>query len=100
MRPRVPLDSHKEEIAALALEGRSIQAICAFLEETHGVHVTRPTLDRRIREWGLRPPSLAPEAIDELILSLYRLTCNTEEILQILAKKGITLSKRTLGSKR
>jgi len=78
--------------------GETDEAILATLLNNHGISVTGRTIGNRLLEWGLYRPSRLPEseATDNLVKQLYIIALISEEVLEILVKKGKAISERTL----
>ena len=98
MCPQLDLEPYRREITQLAGSNCSHEAIRIFLLHTHGVCASTNTISRRLQSWGLRTRRLylPAGARDAIVCELLRLSLSTEEILMILAKKGMPSSERTL----
>lgn len=78
--------------------GESDEAISATLFNDYGISVTGRTIGSRLVEWGIHRPLRSPEseATDSLVKQLYTMALTSEEVLEILTKKGKAISGRSL----
>ncbi|KAJ5110306.1 hypothetical protein N7532_002951 [Penicillium argentinense] len=98
MVARIDLDPYKDDITNMIRRGESDEAISTALLNDHGIIVSGRTIGYRLVEWGSRRPVQSPEAeaTDRLVVKLYKMALNSDEVLQVLAKKGKAISSRTL----
>jgi hypothetical protein len=98
MTPPINLQPYRQQITELAIAGESATAICDVLLHTHSVTVSIRTINSRLNDWGIHRPTVSKEAqaTEQLILDLYQLCLNTNEVLHILQKNGKAISERTL----
>jgi len=97
-------DMHRDIIVSEYLKhpASAVQAL-NVLKKKHGIHMSKPTLYRRLDEWGVQLNKEVKEdtALDEKIQILFtQMQMSDKKILKLLEDWGFQISKKQLRSIR
>ena len=95
MRPRIDLETHKENIIHLFQSGAGVEVIRSTLQ-TRGIPTTTRTIERRLHEWGVRKRTTINDSIRNNVWQLLCKHASTRDILEILDQEGTPISTCTL----
>ncbi|KAM4058246.1 hypothetical protein HRG_013937 [Hirsutella rhossiliensis] len=95
-RPQIDLSTVQEEITGLHRDGSSINTIRTHLLEHHQLQVSRASLYRSIKDWGLlrQARTITSDTLRDRIRSLFFDECLKDDfMLKRLRDEGFTISK-------
>lgn len=93
MTPKTDLDAHKALILQLIRQQHTQADIREILYHTHGINISRTTLQSRIREWNAIGSKVA--AMEQYVTKLLP-NYNPKETSAIISTAGLSKSDRTL----
>src|SRR5437762_14326739 len=95
-RPSIHLEPYKADILAQYQEDIPLEQIINTLSEQSGIQISRYTLNRRIRDWGIQPRQTRVQdtsVLRERLRFHYCNGCPTDaQLLRLLVVDGFTLS--------
>jgi hypothetical protein len=99
VRPRLNIDGHRHELAALFQEGLSFDELARHLRDEYGLNVNLRTLKRRFNNWSIRKreATVVSDDLKRRIAALFfEVGLDDQEMLIALKDEGYQLGKYAL----